>query len=74
MKKREADLPRSIESQLAEMKELENIEKSRFIRYEDLQKIENMKSHCKFDILPYDINLTKAIENRIIGRLRQFKK
>ncbi|XP_008202999.3 dynein heavy chain 3, axonemal [Nasonia vitripennis] len=69
---READLPRSIESQIDEIlkgfsQELERCS----IKSEDLQEIQNLKAQCSLDVDPYDRRNIIEVERRIVGRLRR---
>ncbi|KAJ8664277.1 hypothetical protein QAD02_005939 [Eretmocerus hayati] len=72
LERRQADLPRDIESQFEEMWNLyKKEEQSRKIWPEQLETIENLKTQCRFPVVPYDRKNTTAVEQRIVGKLRQ---
>ncbi|XP_015588713.1 dynein heavy chain 3, axonemal [Cephus cinctus] len=73
LRSREADCPRSIEEQRAEMLALVERERKRHVRPEDVSRILYLKRYCvaESQLEPYDYrNIVKARE-RIIGRLRR---
>jgi hypothetical protein len=68
-------MPRSIESQVAEMKVLFKRElQNRTLDGEQLAKIQALEAYCDFSIEPYDLNNIKEIEKRVTGYLRKFQR
>lgn len=73
MKRREADFPRSIESQREELLASVEIEQTKNVRDEDVEKILFLRTKAIFDshLEPYEfVNIEKA-RDKILGRLRK---
>ncbi|XP_011502202.1 PREDICTED: dynein heavy chain 3, axonemal [Ceratosolen solmsi marchali] len=67
---KEADMPRSIDSQFEEIKKLfEKEMQSRILEPEQLEKIKALKTHCTFPTEPYDWNNLREIKKRISREL-----